>query len=243
MSFAVAAGDAVLCPHCGNRLRVHFGTDFLTGKLVEHVEQCLCPEARRLAGICRDCLNPVEGKVGKALRCAVHKQEARREYCRRWRERHPDRVKAIQERENAKRRTELGRARRRLYEREYRNRPEVKERRRLQRRRRAIANPEAKREQHRRYRERYPERVKEQQRRANAKRAAAKREYMHRYMTKYVGPGLKPKCRKCGGEVPWPGRGRPRLECPTCDPKRWRRDQTKTARARKAAAPPTEEEA
>ncbi len=33
--------------------------------------------ARRLAGLCRDCPAPVEGRVGSALRCAEHKRAAR----------------------------------------------------------------------------------------------------------------------------------------------------------------------
>ena len=54
-------------------------------------------------------------------------------------------------------------------------------------------------------------------RRYNAKRRPSARQYRHDYQTKYVGIGCRPPtCRRCGGEVPFAGRGRPRLECPKC---------------------------
>jgi hypothetical protein len=95
LAFRRAAGDVVPCPHCRRVLRYRLDTDGLTGRLVEIVEQCPCPEARRRAGICRDCPRPVEGTVGKALRCGPHKLEARRESSRGWVARNPERHREI----------------------------------------------------------------------------------------------------------------------------------------------------
>ena len=53
--------------------------------------------------------------------------------------------------------------------------------------------------------------------RYNAARRPAARRYSHDYGTKYVGIMCRPPtCRLCGDEVPYAGRGRPRLECPRC---------------------------
>lgn len=236
-SFQLAAGDITYCGHCRRRLRVQFDTDVITGKLLEVVEQCTCPESRRLAGICRDCPRPVEGAVGRALRCAACKRAAALEASRRWRERNPDQVEAANKAHNAKRRAAEGRAQRREWEREYRNRPEVKERRRKQRRRIALKHPERKAEQHRRYKERYPERVREQQQRANERRAEAKREYSRLAYTKYASGREVPRCEDCARRIPWSGRGRPHKRCEECDPGAWA-----AARARENKRPAREVE-
>lgn len=201
------------CRLCRTRQRVEISTDG-HGNMVERLV-CGCEERRR-AGICLDCPKPVEGRIGVALRCAECKRKAQREYSRRYRERHPDRIRKIYDRTNTERRTEAGRARRRIYEKEHRKRPDVNARRKERRRQRGVERPDLKREQHKRYKARHPERVKAQQDAANRRRAAEKREYMHLYCTKYVGEGMKPKCRTCGGAVEWNGSGRPHLDCLEC---------------------------
>lgn len=201
------------CRFCRTRQRLEVGTDG-HGNMVERLA-CGCNE-RRKAGICLDCPKPVEGRRGVALRCAECKKEATNAASRRYRKRHPERIRATYDASNAQRRTPEGRARQRLYEQEHRAKPEIRERIRHQRRERRVKNPELKREQHRRYKAKYPEKVKAQQDRANQKRAAAKREYMHLYCTKYVGEGKQPVCRRCGAPIPWSGKGRPRLDCEEC---------------------------
>lgn len=202
------------CRWCRKRQVVELVTDG-RGRVLERPLRCGCEE-RRSKELCIGCSTPVPGK---AWRCEACQLEASREYSRRYRENNPEAVKQTRGRTDKRRRTEDGRARRRAYEREYRSRPEVRARRNEQRRRRNLEDAGFKKaERARRYRERHPERVKEQQARANARRAAEKREYMHRYGTKYVGEGIAPTCRKCDGEVPWDGKGRPRLDCFLCRP-------------------------
>lgn len=183
------------------------------------------PKGRKLAGICRDCDQPVEGIIGRAVRCAVHKKVAGAASQRKWRNSPRGRAKVREAQE--RRKAPEKKAAIRIREREYRRRPAVRAKRRAIRRRAALKYPERKREQHRRYREKYPDRVREQQQRANAKRAETKRAYMHRYATKYIGLGQHPKCADCEAVIEWtPGRGRPHKRCPQCDPRAWRRDQT-----------------
>ena len=58
---------------------------------------------------------------------------------------------------------------------------------------------------------------KKHKRRYNVARRPAARRYKHDYATKYVGIGCKlPTCRRCGAEVPFSGRGRPKLDCSSC---------------------------
>lgn len=196
------------CRWCRRRQVVRISTDG-RGRLIDEPLPCGCAE-KRSAGVCIDCsAAPVAGRIGVALRCLRCKAAANGAARRRWAERHPERHAAAQRRELRKRRTKAGRARRREYDRARRANPEVRAR---------------KNEQRRRYKERHPERVREQQQRANEKRAAAKRLHMHQYATVYVGEGKKPKCA-CGAEIPWGGRGRPRIKCQACGPARWRRSK------------------
>ncbi len=221
----------VRCPHCSRRLDATFTTD-LHGHVQEHVEFCGCPESRRLAGICKYCDLPTDSS--RSRYCGdEHRRRGQREAFARYRR--SAKGKASQKRENRRRRTATGRAKRRLYERDNRSTPEWRARRSARRKALAKKKPELKREQHRRYKERYPERVREQMQRANAKRADAKREHMHRYATKYVGPGRSPTCRDCNGEIPFNGRGRPHARCETCDPKSWSRNQSAASPQERAA--------
>lgn len=215
----------LVCGHCRRRYRVRVLTD---GRGGTFEEPCPCTD-RRLAGVCQDCPSPVEGTIGRALRCACCKERRAREASARWRRRNPDSYRRTLSQQNRKRRSKTARARRREYERAHRSRPDIRARRLERRRQRGVEAPELKREQHRRYRERHPDRVAEQMRRANERRAAAKREYMHRYATVYVGEGKLPTCRTCSAEVPFNGRGRPKLECRSCDPRRWAQAEARRA--------------
>lgn len=214
--FAAAAGHVTRCPHCYGRLAVRHQVD-LRGQLVEIVEQCGCPEARRLAGICADCSRTVAGTVGKALRCTRHKADARRRQSRASQARHRE---ERQRRESERWRTDAAfRTRKRLRKRErYATDPGARER---------------KRKQHIRYVLRHPDKVAAAYaRHSNANRpdrAEMKRRWAHENQTKYVGPGRVPTCAECGAEVPWtPGRGRPHKRCESCDPRAWARKQGQT---------------
>src|SRR4051812_37594755 len=63
--------------HCGGILEYSIDT---VGRVVEKCPLC----ERRRAGICRDCPARVEGEVGKALRCARCKREAKRQQEAAW---------------------------------------------------------------------------------------------------------------------------------------------------------------
>lgn len=71
----MSAGLRVRCRECGHVADVRFDTDG-RGHLVELADWCDHQRFRR--GICRDCWHPVEGKVGLAKRCRVHKAVAQR---------------------------------------------------------------------------------------------------------------------------------------------------------------------
>lgn len=203
------------CRRCRRRQRVDLDTDG-RGGLLETLP-CGCEAQIQVGGRCIECRTaPIEGLPGRALRCGPCKAKARARSSAAWRSRHPDRVRARQDRENAKRRTPEGRAAARVRDRKRRADPEYRARRNRQKRENGARNPGKKAEQGRRYKAKYPERVREQQNRANAKRRQAARDYMHLYATKYVGEGKVPTCRGCGAEIEWNGRGRPRLDCPDC---------------------------
>ena len=210
------------CGYCYRSYVVTFGTDG-NGNVVE-TSECPCT-ARRIRGLCMDCPAPVEGKIGLALRCAECKKAVERKRQQRWRRNNPRKVRAAWRRHSEKRRTDPElRARIRAREREYRSRPEVAARIREQNRRRRVLRPELKRAEHARYKAKHPDRVAESQRKTNARpeRIKARREWSHLYGTKYVGEGCEgPKCRTCGGDVPYDGRGRPHAECPECNPGSW----------------------
>lgn len=204
------------CGHCRRWWEVQFGTDG-RGNVIE-VNECPCTE-RRLRGLCMDCPAPVEGQVGRALRCARCKKVAAAAAYRRYRKKHPEKVAALQRRRYA---DPEKRAAIQAREREYRSQPEVAARIKAQRARRAVLNPGQKAEYNRRYKEKYPERVRAQQNAANKKRRKSHREWAHLYQTKYVGEDCPDvECRTCGGVVPYDGRGRPHVECPWCAPESW----------------------
>ena len=212
----------VACPWCDRRRPWRGRTDGFGG-VIDETPPCTCPEGRRKAGICRDCHERVEGMVGRALRCARHKKEAKRRQEREYYRRH--------------------RKKRLARDKERRRRPEVRVRRRLARRRRRESDPETysrkKRECNRRYALRHPDRVIEQMERQNARedRKEARRRWAHEKQTVYAGTGKVPTC-ECGAEVPWSGTGRPMKKCEECDPERWRQARRRWAkRVRDGLAP------
>lgn len=224
---------AVRCTHCRRLLRLDFAIGRIDGRVTESAEFCGCPGSRREARICTYCELPVDGPRSRYCGDECRGRAAREQQAK---FRASPKGKKALKKQNRARRTKLGRAKRRIQEREYRSQPEVRERRKKMRRRAYLSNHERYLEHRRLYRERYPDRVREQQRSSNAKRAAAKREHMHRYCTKYVGPGKSPTCRSCGGVVPFDGVGRPILECRDCDPKRWAQRDRRRQRAQEKAA-------
>lgn len=199
------------CSWCNTAQPVEFRTDG-QGHLKELPLSCGCSQ-RASERTCVDCGS--SELQGRSKRCEPCKREAQNAAARRWRERNPEKVAAL---EKARRSDPVRAQRIREREREHRRRPEVRSRRLEQRRRHAVTEKgrQQKAEQHRRYKAKYPNRVKAQQDTANRRRACAKREYMHRYATKYVGSGTQPTCRECGSPVEWGGRGRPRSTCDGC---------------------------
>lgn len=189
----------------------------MRGGVIEHVDPCLCPEGRRLAGICRDCLQPVDGMPKRALRCARHRKEAKR---RQWREHYA----RSREKRNAK-----------DSERWHRD-PDYRVRKRLARRRRRRENPEKYRKQkarhNRNYALRHPDRAIAQMEAQNRRpeRIRARRQWAHENQTVYAGTDQVPTCEECGAEVPWSGRGRPMKKCESCDPKRWEQARKRAAK-------------
>lgn len=200
----------VRCPHCQQRRPARFTTDG-HGRDVDITPPCTCPKGRKAGGICQNCPKPVEGMVGRALRCRRCKQEARREGWRRYDRQHAEKRRAYDR--QRWRNDPAHRIRKRQLRRERAKTPEEQARRREYRRRREVRNTKA---------------VLEERRRTEARpeRKAARLKWAHENQTKYVGPrGIKPTCATCGVEVPYSGRGRPHKQCSTCDPKAWARTQ------------------
>lgn len=176
-------------------------------RMVERTDRALgtvrfaCPACeRRVAGICRDCPRPVEGRVGQALRCAGCKVRERTMASRRYSARHRD---ELQEK----------------FAKQYRSMPEEKRRAKLEAKKQwRRANPE----KVRAYRERekvtradkiraYHEK-RRRERRAEINAKARAYYYEHRPL-----PTVKP-CRDCGAEIKWAPPGRPKVRCDACVP-------------------------
>lgn len=187
------AGAPDRCPirHCGGWL------EFTVGRLGQTISSCPRCERRR-RGICRDCPRPVEGAIGKSLRCATCKLEADRANMRRY--------------ERANREERLRRARERLAQ-----HPEQRERHNRKRAAWRKAHPDRVRLQKRREALRQsPKRLAYYTRynaaRREEKRAAARRRY-------YELHPVRPSCRciDCGERVRWTsGLGRPPKRCDRC---------------------------
>lgn len=228
------------CPHCRDRVPLRFGTDG-NGRLVETRDPCSCEtraaaaiktkavsppgeddftyeERVRIArktGVCVDCTSPVDGKKGFALRCAVHKREARLRYYREYRNRNLEEAR------------EQSRAYYRAMPPEKRAERKARE---LERQRERMASDPEYAQQYRLKRQRehllsYPGREKylATQRRHNAdpaRRERKRRLALEAYYRKHpVRP--KPVCATCSQPIPWEaGKGCPPKYCPTreCNP-------------------------
>lgn len=218
------------CRQCG-RLQVTITTNG-SGQLVEQATPCPCPKAEpkrpsyaeqaaeaRKTGVCMDCEGPVEGTVGKALRCATHKRAA------------------IRRTNNDGRKTPEARRKRRQYERRIRRGEAYRERRNARRRElhaERMANDPEYRERYRRRRQRetsfshpgYERRI-EYFRRTNAEPERAERKRMLAREAYYRENPVRPDphCETCGDRIDYDGRGAPPKYHPTkaCHP-RWKYD-------------------
>lgn len=193
---------------CGGPLRT--STDEL-GRTVLRCEWC----DRKARGLCLECPNPVTGKSRRCDRC---KQLERCRAGKRHRSRHHDRICA-RERELAAR--PAVRAARKLYKRAWRKlHPDLV---RAQKRRAALRQPARVLSYIKRYRAKHRE---------HYRRIKLARYYRLHPQRPHLG------CEKCGGPVPWSGRGRPPKRCDRCVFPCLRR-QREARRAAAAAVAPT----
>lgn len=192
---------------CGGRLDVHL--DALGRTVV------VCPWCtRKRAGICRDCSAPVEGSVGKALRCARHKQDARDMQIRRSNDNH--REERARSARKSLRADPARREKKAEYKRAWRkaNRDKV----RAQKRRAALRQPDRVRDYMKEYREAYRE---------HYRRIA--RERYHRLHPDRPSP----VCIDCGATIPYEPPGAPMRRCDNCvyPSERRRREAVRASRA------------
>ncbi len=199
---AVARSGRLTCPFqqgrygvCGGRLEDEVLRD---GRVVTTCPRC----ERRLAGICRDCNQPVVGRIGSALRCAYHKRVEKNAAEERWRVRlGPVALRAKQDGCVARRNADpVRRARFLATKRLWRERNVVKiklekRRWRLEGRPGGWSTREKYEDYHRRYRAEH----------AVQRRALAKRRYYELHPDR-----PHPICAcGCDGAIPWDGNGRP----------------------------------
>lgn len=181
-------GEVCLRAHCGYRLQ--FTTDTF-GRTIARCDWC----ERRRRGICRDCPSRVGGTIGKALRCARCKREARRAAARRYDNGHREhRARRDHERSAA------SRARHNAKRRQWRKAhpDQVK----AQKRRASLRQSLRRLQYWRHYNARHRE----------GRRAAELRRY---YRLHPVRPSCR--CTDCGARVSWtPGHGRPPRRCDAC---------------------------
>lgn len=166
----------------------------------------VCPACeRRKRGVCRDCPRPVEGTIGKAVRCARHKEIARNEQFRASEERHKE--KRLEHSRRYYQDNEEVRRRRNEYKREWRK-----------------AHPEQVRAQKKRYVERHRDNPNSARSRYFARyRKRHGAYYRELQATKDAERRAQrpiPPCSDCGKPTGWtwvPGRtGRPWLTCMKC---------------------------
>lgn len=185
---------------CGGRLRT------TTGPLGQTVVVCdWCDRRRR--GTCRDCQSPVNGAVGRALRCRGHQHIARRQQVAAYAERNIEHVRA------------MARA-------SYNNNEEIRRRRNDQKRAWRKANPDKVKAQKQRYVEKH-----------SGNPSSTYNRYHRRYRNKYqhavrarerdriaANPTPRktaPKCNRCGKATRWKpiphgGNGKPWTVCTPC---------------------------
>ncbi len=159
-----------------------------------------CPRCeRRLAGICRDCPAPVEGQLGKAVRCARCKVVARQVAARR---------SELRDRESRRRRA---RAR-------YRASEEVREKKAIYSRAwRARHEADVAKHKRREALRQRPSRL-EYFRAYNAKRRDQKRAHARAQYYRAHPQRPQPTCRTCQASIPWAPPGRPPVLCAACVP-------------------------
>lgn len=175
------------------------------GGLVDEVDalgraRMRCPQCeRRLAGICRDCRQPVHGTIGKATRCAVHQREALASALKRSEARHREERRA---RERKRFKTDpTFREKRRAYARAWRERNPEKVR--FWKRREALKQDPNRLAYFREY---------------NAARAEQKRQHARAAYYRAHPERPTPVCRDCGASIPWVPPGRPPVRCNACVP-------------------------
>ncbi len=198
---------------CGGKLTVD--VEVITGRTLVRCDWC----ERRRRGLCCDCSSSVEGRIGSAIRCRLHKKAANRRSERAHVARNREEIRAkARERDLA---DPEKRARHNEYKRLWRklNPDKVK----AQKRREALSQPKRVYEYMRRYRAKYREYYRE----------IALRRYYELHPTRPPAA-----CITCGEKVIWqPGWGRPALRCDECvyPCERRRRERVRAARA---ARPP-----
>lgn len=184
-----------------------------------------CPMCeRRARGICRDCSRPVDGQLGKALRCAAHKELARRQQMQDYATRNPEKVRASARAHYAN--DADRRARRNEYKRAWRKANLEKVR--AQKKRyvdRHRADPTSRYNRyHARYREKHRMHYREIQNTRNAIVAA------HR--------APAPACKTCGKPTGWTpvSKQHPGRPWQTCMRHAWPHQRKERRRVRRAAA-------
>lgn len=213
-----------------NRGRTHcaakFGGGPCSGPLETRLDAIgrallVCPWCeRKAAGLCRDCSQPVAGRVGYSIRCARHTDGAKRAQIR------ASHLRNVEERRARARDLRRQRAtgdaawhdRDLEYKRAWRkaNRDKV----RAQKRRESLRQSKHKLKYHERYRAKHREHLRE----------IARGRYYRQHPERPT-----PTCRDCGVEIPFTPPGRPMTKCDACVPPCIRR-QREATRARRAAA-------
>lgn len=206
---------------CGGAIRTDVGR---LGQTVIVCDRC----DRRAAGICRDCSARVEGGVGRALRCAVHKEVARQAQVRECQRRH-----------------------REYYAERHRQRYAAldAEKKRVGNEKKAAwrkANPDKVRAQKARYVSRHRNDPTSWYKRYHAKYRAKyrhqKRELERdRFIATAAGRKTSPKCNRCGKSTRWKpvlkgGSGGPWATCTKCLYPCQRRERMRNRRRARARA-------
>lgn len=183
-----------------------------------------CPMCKRQArGICRDCSRPVEGTVGKALRCAEHKQLASEQAVRDYATRNPEKVRAsarahyASDPDRRARRNDLKRAWRKANPEKVR----AQKKRYVDRHR---ADPTS---TYNRYHARYRKKHRQHYREIQNTRNAIAREHRK-----------PPPCKECGKPTKWTpvSAAHPGAPWQTCMRCAWPHQRKKRRRVRRAAA-------
>lgn len=195
-----------------------FDITVVGGRTITRCSAC----ERRERGLCRDCPRRVEGTIGRALRCAEHKETARQAQMRASEERHREKYNA---------------ASRRYYQ----ENPEVRRRRNEYKKAYRKAHPDKVRAQKRREALRQGTHRLEWHRRHNRKLQRALRKRQQAMLAYYRDHPTRPapKCAGCTRWLDWQPlpngrRGRPPKWCDDCAPKYEKQRRERTGRSIKA---------